>query len=101
MSLRRIRRPFEAKLIARMSCSDPNAPETRSDEPLVAGLQDAGRTDGVLRLQRGDEVAAIDAQPGQLLGGELDDDLLVLGAEDLDLRHIGARAAAARGSSST
>ena len=57
-------------------------------EPLVAGLQRAGRIDRVLRPQRRDDVAAIDAQSGHLLRGELDDDGLVLGAQDFDLGHI-------------
>ena len=30
MSRRRIKRPFETKLTVRMSCSESNAPETRS-----------------------------------------------------------------------
>ena len=58
-------------------------------DPFVAGLQDAGGADGVLCLQRGDQVAAIDAQSCELVGGELDDDLFVLGADDIDFRHIG------------
>jgi hypothetical protein len=55
---------------------------------LVAGLQRAGRSDRVLGAQRRDDVAAIDAQSGHLLRGELDDNGLVLGAQDLDLGYI-------------
>ena len=89
MSPSRSRRPFEAMLTARMSSSDSNAPETRSASLSSPVCSDAGGADRVLRLQRGDQVGAIDAESGELLGGELDDDRLVLGAEDLDLGHIG------------
>ena len=58
-------------------------------DPLVARFQRAGRADRVLRLKRGDQGGAIDPQSRELLGGELDDDLLVLGAEDLDLGDVG------------
>ena len=75
-------------LTARISSSDSNAPGDAKRELFVAGLQDAGGADGVLRLQRGDQGGAIDAQSRELLGGELDDDLFVLRAEDLDLGHV-------------
>src|SRR5262249_17830565 len=55
---------------------------------LVTGLDRAGRLDDVLRLQRGDQSRAIDAQAGELLHRELDEDLLVLRPEDLDLRNV-------------
>ena len=58
-------------------------------ERLVAGLDRAGRLDDVLRLQRGDQRRAVDAQAGELLHRELDEDLLVLRAQDLDLRDVG------------
>ena len=82
-------RPPTAKLTLRMSCSDRNAPETRSDSVLVAGLDDAGRPHDVLRLQRGDQRRAVDAEAGELLHRELDEDPLVLRAQDLDLRDVG------------
>src|SRR6516225_12291912 len=88
MSPRRSKRPFEAILIARMSDSDPNAPETRSasfSSPvcrMTAGLTAFCARSAAIK------VAAIDAQPGQFLGGELDEDLLVLGTHDLDLGHV-------------
>ena len=56
---------------------------------LVAGLDRAGRPDDVLRLQRGDQRRAVDAEAGELLHREFDEDPLVLRAEDLDLRDIG------------
>ncbi len=83
-------------LIARMSSSDSKAPETRSAILSSPVCSDAGRIDGVLCLQRGDQVAAIDAQSCELVGGELDDDLFVLGADDIDFRHIGTRSSRAR-----
>ena len=50
---------------------------------MPAGLDD------VLRLQRGEQRRAIDAEAGELLHRELDEDPLVLRAEDFDLRDIG------------
>ena len=89
MSRKRIRRPFDAMLTARMSCSDSNAPETRKREPFIAGLQGAGGADHVLRPQRGDQRGAVDPETRELLGRELDEYLFVLGAEDLDLGDVG------------
>ena len=60
---------------------------TRSDSfSLPVWIEPAG--DDVLRLQRGDQRRAVDAEAGQLLGGELDEDPLVLRAEDFDLGDI-------------
>ena len=56
---------------------------------FVAGFQSAGRADGVLRLNCRDQRGAIDAEAGELLGGKLDNDLLVLRAEDFDLGNVG------------
>ncbi len=58
-------------------------------DPLVAGLQDACGPDGILRLERRDQSRIVEAEGGQALGRELEEDLLVLGAEDLDLRDVG------------
>ena len=55
---------------------------------LIASFERARRTDRILRSQRRDQRRAIDAKPGQLLGRKLDIDLLVLRAEELDLRHV-------------
>jgi hypothetical protein len=67
---------------------------------LVAGLQHAGGPHGVLRLQRRHNSRIVEAQGGQPLGRELEKDLLVLGAQDLDLGDVGhqqqARAARPR-----
>ena len=87
MSPNRSRRPF-AMLMAKMSNSDLKAPETRSGL-FIARLQGAGGSDRVLRLQRRNQGGAINPQPRELLGGELDDDLFVLGADDLDLGDVG------------
>ncbi len=59
------------------------------EHALLLALDRAGRAHQVLRLQRGDDLAQVQAQPGQPLGGEFDEDLLVLRAHDLDLRHVG------------
>ena len=82
-------RPPTTKLTSSTSCSDRNAPDTRSESALVAGLDRAGRLHDVLRLQRGDQRRAVDAEAGELLHRELDEDPLVLGAQDLDLRDVG------------
>src|ERR1700683_197038 len=55
---------------------------------LVAGLERARRTDGVLGSERRDQRRPVDAESRQLLGRKLNVDLLVLGAEKLDLRHV-------------
>ena len=55
---------------------------------LVAGLEFARGADRVLGPQRRDQRRTVDAEPGQLRDGELDEDLLVLGADELDLRHV-------------
>ena len=71
-----------------MSCSDEKAPDTRKRERLVAGLKRAGGTDRVLRPEGRDQGRAVDAEARELLGRKLDEDLLVLRAEKLDLRHV-------------
>ena len=58
-------------------------------EPLVAGLQDARGPHRVLRLERRDQGRIVEAERGEALGRELEEDLLVLGADDLDLRDVG------------
>ena len=88
MSRSRISRPLDRKLTLRRSASDPKAPETRSkifSSPVSSAP--AGLT-AFWALQRRDQRRAVDAEAGQLLGRELDIDLLVLRAEELDLRHV-------------
>ncbi len=58
-------------------------------ELLVAGLQRARGSDRVLRLQRGNQCRPVDAQTCKLRHRKFDVNLLVLRAEDLDLRHVG------------
>ena len=58
---------------------------------LVAGLDRSGRLDHILCLQRAEQGRAVDAEAGELLHRELDEDLLVLGAQNFDLgdvRHL-------------
>ena len=56
---------------------------------LVTGLQDARGPDRILGLQRRDQRRIVEAEGGEPLGRELEKDLLVLGAQDLDLRDVG------------
>ncbi len=58
-------------------------------QDLVAGLDQARRLDDVLRLQRCDHGRPVETEIGELLGRELDEDPLVLRAENLDLRDVG------------
>ena len=88
MSPRRIIRPFATKLTARMSCSDRNAPETRTRIFSSPVCTTPCRGDGVLGLQRGDQRGAVDPEARQLLGRELHVDALVLGPENVDLRDV-------------
>ena len=69
----------------------PLGPEVARDpdqDLLVAGLHHARGRDGVLGLQGGDQRGAVDPEPGQPLGRELDVDALVLRAEDVDLGDV-------------
>ena len=75
-------------MTSRMSCLGAERARNADQKLLVAGLQGAGGTDRVLRLQRGDQGRPVDSKTGELLRRKLDEDLLVLRAEDLDLRHV-------------
>ena len=81
-------RPPTAKLTFNRSCSDRNAPETRSDRFLVARLNRPTWPNDILGLQSTDQRRTVDAEIGEFLHGELDEDLLVLRAEDFDLGHV-------------
>ena len=88
MSRSRISRPLDRKLTSRRSASERKAPDTRSEifsSPVSSAP--AGLT-AFCALQRRDQRRAVDAEARQLLGRELDKDLLVLRAEQLDLRHV-------------
>ena len=56
------------------------------EDPLLSGLQDAGRPDEVLRLQLPEQGGIREAEAREPCGGELEEDLLVLGAENLNCR---------------
>src|SRR5262245_65150396 len=56
---------------------------------LVPSLDNAGGPYDVLRLQRGNQSATIDAEAGELLHRELDEDLLVLSSENFNLGDVG------------
>ena len=82
-------RPFATKLMfAKVLLGFEGAGDAQQ-QLFVAGLDDAGRADDVLRLQGGDQSGPVDPQAGELLHRELDEDPFVLGAKHLDLRHIG------------
>ena len=55
---------------------------------LSAGLNDAGRNDGILRLQGPEQRLQIDAEAGELAGGDDEIDRLVLGADQLGLADV-------------
>ena len=67
MSPRRTMRPPTDEV----GCEDVllglNAPETRTEQNFVAGLDVAGRPDDVLGLERRDDGGTIDAEIGELL----------------------------------
>ena len=76
------------KFTSRRSASVSKAPETRRASLSSPGLDHAGRAHQVLALQGRDERLPVDAEIGQFPHRELDEDALVLGADDLDLRHV-------------
>ena len=88
ISRRRIKRPFDRKLMSSRSFSDLNAPDTRIDKLLVAGLQRTRGAHGVLRLERSDQRGPVDPEPRKLLRREFDIDLFVLRAKNLDLGNV-------------
>ena len=66
----------------------PERARDADEDLLVPGLHHARGGDGVLGLQGGDQRGAVDPEPRQLLGRELDVDALVLRPEDVDLRDV-------------
>jgi hypothetical protein len=57
-------------------------------ECFIACVQSACLTHGVLSVNRRDQGGTVNAEPRELLGRKLDDDLFILGAEDFDLGDI-------------
>ena len=88
MSRSRISRPLDRKLTSRRSASDPEGAGDPERNLLLAGLERARGTDRVLGSQRREQRRPVDAEAGELLGRKLDIDLLVLRAEEFDLRHV-------------
>ena len=89
MSPRRMIRPSATKLTARRSCLGAERAGNAHQDLLVPGLHHARGGDRILRLQRGNQRRAVDAEPGHLFGRELDIDALVLRAQDVDLGDVG------------
>ena len=81
-------RPPTTKLMLRTSCSDLKRAGYAQRQPLIAGLNDAGRPNDILGLQCGDQCGAVDAETGELLHREFDEDPFVLRAQNLDLGHV-------------
>ena len=88
MSLRRKIRPSTTKLTRADVLLGAERAGHLHEDLLVRGLHHARRRDRVLRLQRVDQRLPVELQAGQLSRRELDVDLLVLGAEDVDLGDI-------------
>ena len=99
MSRNRIRRPFESDVDAQDVLLGIECARDTKREFLVAGLHGAGGADRILRLQRGDQRAAIDPQARELLGREFDNNLLVLRAKISILETSATRSSCARTSS--
>ena len=89
MSPRRKMRSPTTKLTLRMSCSLAKAPETRTARRSCPVSISPDGAHQVLRLQRREQRAVVQAEAGKAFGREFDEDALVLRAEDLDLRDIG------------
>ncbi len=89
MSLRRKKRPLARKLTALRLSSEANSPETRiAIRSAPASTMPLG-INGVLRLQRLRSACSASMPEGrQLLGRELEVDLLVLGADEVDLGDV-------------
>ena len=64
-------------------------PKPAAKSISLLGLNRAGRPHDVLRLQRGDQGGAVDAEAGELLHREFDEDPLVLRAQNFDLGYVG------------
>ena len=64
-------------------------PRNANGDLLVASIDGAARLDRVLRLQRFDQLGNVEPHGGELLGRELEIDLLVLRADEIDLRNVG------------
>ncbi len=58
-------------------------------DALGTGIDDAARRDGVLRLQGLRVSVDVEAERGELIGRELEVDLLVLRADEIDLGDVG------------
>ena len=64
-------------------------PGDAKQDRLIAGVQRAGGTDRILRLDCRDQRGAIDAEPCEFLCGKLDNDAFILSTENLDLGDVG------------
>ena len=92
-------RPPATKLMLRDVLLGPECAGNAQRKRFVAGLDRAGRVDDVLRLQAAISADAVDAEAGELLHRELDEDPLVLRAQNLDLRDVGTLSSCERMSS--
>ena len=88
MSLSRKKRPLARKLTAFRLSSEVNWPETRIAIFSTSAFTRAAGLDGVLRLQGLHQLGNVEPHGGELLGGELQVNFLVLGAEEIDLCNV-------------
>ena len=89
ISRSRIRRPFTTKVTFSRSFSEFERACCSKRESLVSRLNGPGRNDDVLRFERGGQRGPVDAQSRKLLSRKLDEDFLILLAEELNLRYVG------------
>ena len=88
MSLRRKKRLLERKLTALRLVLRGELTRYANGDALRPGIDRAARNEGVLRLQRLHEGVGVEAEGGDLLGRELEVDLLVLHADQIDLGDV-------------
>ena len=86
----------DAQVDALQACLGAELAADAQADALRPRLHDAGRRDCVLRPERRDHVLLVDAEGRELAGGKLQEDHLVLGADQLDPagvrhgQHLGA-----------
>ena len=88
MSLRRKKRPLARKLIGLEAFFRRELAGNADGDLFGSCIDRAAGLDGVLRLQRLYQLGNVEPHGGELLGGELQVDLLILGADEIDLGNV-------------
>ena len=88
MSLRRKNRPLNAEVDGLEALFRGELARHAHRDLLRSCIDGAAGLDGVLRLQRLDQAGKVEPHGGELLGGELQVNLLVLGADQIDLGNV-------------